>query len=414
MNINLNSKYQPLFRDYKDIRIILLSGGRGSGKSFAGSLWLTNKFYNSKKNALYLRKYATNIQSSVIPQFLQQVQCLNLPFLIKKNSIENRFGSKLFFMGIQSSTSSADSKLKSIPNLQNVLIEQATEITEDQFQKLNLSVRDKDSYPKIVLTFNPSDSHHWIYQKYYKNRGIPYNFNGKHDEVLYIFTTFQDNYRNLDISFLKQAESCKKYDPIRYSKDFQGKWLQNTEKSALTKELLQLAQEKVDYPQKFDKIIIAIDPAISASKTSDDTGIIVAGKYNKNYYILEDKTGIYQPSVWALVVKELYNKYKCNYIVYQSNQGGLLVEQNIRNVCGNFMQIKSVRATKGKLIRWEPCRALYQQKLVHHLKHFQKLNYQLLTYGTSLNDRSPGHMDSLTWALTSLAQSSNSGSLYIS
>jgi phage terminase large subunit len=61
MNINLNSKYQPLFRDYKDIRIILLSGGRGSGKSFAGSLWLTNKFYNSKKNALYLRKYATNI-----------------------------------------------------------------------------------------------------------------------------------------------------------------------------------------------------------------------------------------------------------------------------------------------------------------------------------------------------------------
>ena len=85
--IRLNSKYKDLFKDYKNIRIILLAGGRGSGKSFASSLWLTNKFYNSKKNALYLRKFATNIESSVIPQFLQQVSCLNLPFTIKKNSI---------------------------------------------------------------------------------------------------------------------------------------------------------------------------------------------------------------------------------------------------------------------------------------------------------------------------------------
>lgn len=59
--------------------------------------------------------------------------------------------------GIESSQASADSKLKSIPNLERVLIEEATEITEEEYTKLNLSVRDKDSHPKIVLTFNPND-----------------------------------------------------------------------------------------------------------------------------------------------------------------------------------------------------------------------------------------------------------------
>lgn len=122
-----------------------------------GSLWLTNSFNVSEKNALYLRKFATNIESSVIPQFLSQVQCLHLHFDIKKNSIQNQYGKKLYFMGIESSQTSADSKLKSIPNLERVLIEEATEITEEEYTKLNLSIRDKDSHPKIVLTFNPND-----------------------------------------------------------------------------------------------------------------------------------------------------------------------------------------------------------------------------------------------------------------
>ena len=76
--IILNKKYEPLFRDYKEVRTVLLAGSRGSGKSFAGSLWLTNSFNNSHKNALYLRKYATNIEASVIPQFLSQVECLRI------------------------------------------------------------------------------------------------------------------------------------------------------------------------------------------------------------------------------------------------------------------------------------------------------------------------------------------------
>lgn len=266
---------------------------------------------------------------------------------------------------------------------------------------------------KLIVSLNPSSVDCFIFKRYFKN--LPsWDFSGRIEDKLYVYSSYEDVKDYIGESKLKVIEDIKKNDPIKFSNQYLGKWLENSEKAALTKELIEIAEQNVELPQRYDKIIIAIDPAVSANKNSDDTGLMVVGKADKNFYVLEDRTGIYEPSQWALIVKELYTKYKCNYVLYEANQGGLLVEQNIRNVCGNFMQIKSVRATKGKLIRWEPCRALYEQKLVHHIKHFEKLNYELLTFGTSLNDRSPGHLDALCWGLTSLAESSNSGSLYIS
>lgn len=94
--------------------------------------------------------------------------------------------------GIESSQASADSKLKSIPNLERVLIEEATEITEEEYTKLNLSVRDKDSHPKIVLTFNPSDVNHWLYKKFYEQRGVDYNFiRSKRWCIIYPYNLFR-------------------------------------------------------------------------------------------------------------------------------------------------------------------------------------------------------------------------------
>lgn len=399
--ITLNKKYKDLFRDYEDVRIILLSGSRGSGKSFAGSLWLTQKFYNSHKNALYLRKYATNIQQTILPQFLQQVSCLNLNFKIKKNSIQNRFGYKLYFMGIQSSQLSSDSKLKSIPNLQNVLIEEASEISEDEFDKLNLSVRDLNSNPKIILTFNPSHQRHWIFQKFYKKRNIEYDFCGIKDHVLYIHTTYLDNIKNLDESFLQEAQSTKLYDPIKYARDFEGKWLNEIENPLLSKQLLDLALEKTEQ-NNFDKIVVSIDPAVSTNKNSDNTGLAVCAKKNNHFYVLQVLEGKYTPLQWANKAKELYLKYNADYIVYENNQGGQMVESTLRTTLGNFVKINSVRATKNKVIRFQPVHALYQQQLIHHKGRFTDLEYQLLTYSGNVKDKSPNSVDAEVWAITSL------------
>lgn len=112
---------------------------------------------------------------------------------------------------------------------------------------------------------------HWIYKKFYEQRGVDYDFIGVKDGVLYIHTTFLDNIDNLDESFLREAENCKKYDPIKYARDFEGKWLEDSENALLSKELLDLALEKVELSGEFDKVVVAIDPAVSTNKNSDNT-----------------------------------------------------------------------------------------------------------------------------------------------
>lgn len=300
-------------------------------------------------------------------------------------------------MGIESSQNSADSKLKSIPNLERVLIEEATEITEEEYTKLNLSIRDKDSFPKIVLTFNPSHQDHWIYKKFYEQRGVDYDFIGVKDGVLYIHTTFLDNIDNLDESFLREAENCKKYDPVKYSRDFEGKWLNNNERAILSRQLLDLALQPYSTPEYFDQIVVAIDPAVSTNEKSDNTGIAVCGKKDGHYYLLHVEEDKWTPQQWSTRSKELYDQYRANFIVYESNQGGNMVESTLRNVLGNFVKIKSVRASQGKVIRFEPVHALYEQNLIHHQGRFFDLEKQLLTFTGNPKQASPNSLDAMVW-----------------
>ena len=95
-------------------------------------MYLANKFARSKKNRIYLRQYLTNADASTIPQFLAQTDILNLrPFFkIKHGEIENQSECKLYFKGFRTASNDSDSQLKSIPNLETVLIEEATEVKE--------------------------------------------------------------------------------------------------------------------------------------------------------------------------------------------------------------------------------------------------------------------------------------------
>lgn len=96
---------------------------------------------------------------------------------------------------------------------------------------------------------------------------------GIKDNVLYIHTTFKDNLENLDQSFLEQAQFVRIHDPVKYARDFEGKWLDNNDKALLTKQLLDLAIINYESPINYDKVVVAIDPAVSTNKNSDNTRI---------------------------------------------------------------------------------------------------------------------------------------------
>ena len=416
MQINLNYKYEPLFKNDPNIFFVFLYSGRAAGKSFAISTYLATRLLNDKGNLVFCRQYMSNVATSIIPEFLDKIEIMGIRKFLKvnKDSITCTFnGNTLWFKGLETAEGTAEASMKGIPRLACVVIDEMQEVKEPAFDRLIGTIRDKSLNLKIICALNPTSTSSWQYERFFKE--LPnYNFTGQIDNRYYIYSSYLENINHVSDTYLHMINNIKKTDPVKFDNQYLGKWLENNEKSALTKELIQLAQKKIQLPDYYQKTIIAIDPAVSANQNSDDTGIIVVGFKDNQYFILADSTGIYQPSEWAIKVKELYQKYNCDEIIYESNQGGLLVEQNIRNVIGDFCSIESVRATKGKLLRWEPCRALYELNKVHHLKHFEDLNYELLTYGTSLNKRSPGHLDALCWGLTWLAQNQNKdGSAYI-
>jgi predicted phage terminase large subunit-like protein len=149
------------------------------------------------------------------------------------------------------------------------------------------------------------------------------------------------------------------------------------------------------------RIVIAIDPAVTSNKDSDETGIIVAGKGSDgSIYILEDLSGIYTPQEWAGKVLFAYEKHKADRIIAEVNNGGDMVETILRNYEKNI-SYDSVHATKGKFTRAEPVQALYEQKRVHHVGKLDKLEEQMTSW-SPMTEKSPDRVDAMVWAVTYL------------
>ena len=162
--------------------------------------------------------------------------------------------------------------------------------------------------------------------------------------------------------------------------------------------------QEPDVPE-LQNILIAIDPAVTSSSDSDETGIIVVGKDGNNeYYVLEDKSGKYSPDQWGRLAVDLFHKWDADKIVAEVNNGGDLVERLIRTVDPSA-RFKSVHATRGKLVRAEPIAALYEQGRVHHVGVFPELESQMCTYTGDRPKPSPDRLDAMVWGLSELSKS---------
>ena len=152
-------------------------------------------------------------------------------------------------------------------------------------------------------------------------------------------------------------------------------------------------------------IVVSCDPAVTSNKDSDETGIVVVGKSeDKHYYVLEDATFKAHPAEWGAKLIELYHKWEANVIVGEVNNGGDLVESNLRNCKGGeLVPYEYVRASRGKEIRAEPVAGLYERGLVHHVGTFRYLEDQLCTFNPLEGDKSPDRMDGAVWGITKVA-----------
>ncbi len=212
-------------------------------------------------------------------------------------------------------------------------------------------------------------------------------------------TTF-DNAANLAPAFLRRV--LEKYRGTRLGRqELYAEMLEEAEGALWTRDMLEKARYQGE-PPEMKRIVVSIDPAITAKAESDETGIVAAGLgVDDQGYVLEDVSGRYSPGKWAKVAIELFKDIGADRIIAEANQGGDMVRHTL-NTEWPGCPITMVWASRGKRARAEPVAALYEQGRVKHVGALADLEDQLVNWEPLGGQESPDRLDALVWAMTSL------------
>lgn len=229
--ISLNAKYKPLFEN--DTRFFVLTGGRGSAKSFGVGTFASLISFEANHKILFTRQTMTSAHLSIIPEFQEKIDLMELNghFEINKNEIKNKkSGSEIIFKGLKTSSGDQTANLKSLQGVTTWILDEAEELMDETtFDKINLSIRQKGIQNRVILILNPATKEHWIYKRFFEAEGVQEGFNGIKGNTTYIHTTYLDNIDNLDESFLHEVERVKTSNPKKYDHVIMGGWLDKAE-----------------------------------------------------------------------------------------------------------------------------------------------------------------------------------------
>ena len=219
-------------------------------------------------------------------------------------------------------------------------------------------------------------------------------------------TTF-DNRANLAPSYITSIVG--KYEGTRLGRqELYAEVLEDVPGALWTSTVIEDSRKQTA-PEEFKRVVVAIDPAVSSTDTADETGLIVCGialcRCQKvealHAFVLADKSGKYSPNKWGQEAVKLYHQHRADRIVAEINNGGALVEANLRTI-DQRIAYRGVHAAQGKRTRAEPVAALYEQGKVHHVGVHGRLEEQLTTWDPISSSKSPDRLDALVWALTEL------------
>lgn len=208
-------------------------------------------------------------------------------------------------------------------------------------------------------------------------------------------------------SFLAEVQA--RYGGTRFGRqELEGVLVEDEEGALWTTEMLERA--RVGTVPEFSRIVVAVDPPVTATKQSDECGIVVVGADTRGdpkdwrAVVLEDASvkGA-SPEGWARAALAAMERHGADRLVAEVNQGGDLVEQVVRTIDPQ-VPFRAVHATRSKMLRAEPVAALYEQGRVAHVRGLGALEDQMcrMTATGWKGAGSPDRLDALVWALTEL------------
>lgn len=251
MEINIHNAFVPVYFPYlkNESRYLVLYGGGGSGKSYFAAEKVVYRIVSEKGHRiLVVRKVAKTMRASVFTLMKEIIGNWGLSGLFVVNKSEMTLkctenGNEILFVGMDD-----PEKIKSIQGITSIWIEEATELTKEDFLQLNIRLRGyTNNYKQIMLSFNPISAMHWVYNHFFasKDRHILNN-------ASILKTTYKDNTK-LDPEYAMVLEGLMEQDRNYYEIYAKGEW-------GLLLELIYRPFPIVNsYPEFFSETIYGLD-----------------------------------------------------------------------------------------------------------------------------------------------------------
>jgi len=354
----------------------LMRSGRGGGKTRAGAEWVLQRVRDGYKSIALIGKNAADVRDIMIE--LGESSICKVAREDEKPIYEPSKRRLTFPSGaVAVAYSDEDPDQLRGPQHDTAWVDELAKFKhpQDTWDNLLMGLRLGDN-PQVFVTTTP--------------RPIPLIrdlLNAK-DTIDVRFSTF-DNADNLSPQFL--AKVREKYEGTRLGRqELYGEILDDNPNALWKRDVIE--NLRVDTAPGLVRVVVGVDPAVSSTDESAETGILTAGvDAGGQYYVLNDSSLQGTPNEWAVAVVRAFHAAKADRVIGEVNNGGDLVEVNLRTVDRNI-PFKAVHASRGKLIRAEPIAALYEQGKVHHVGTFPQLEDQMCVSGDTLVETEHGQI----------------------
>jgi hypothetical protein len=343
-------------------RYKIIYGGRGSGKSWSVARALPISGTQRPLRILCGREFDCRQRPPAAGRPDRTVTALR--FLPRgKSSIIGANGSEFRFAGIRHNIS----KIKSFEGFDIVWIEEGQTVSKNSFDVLIPTIRKAGS--EIWITLNRDLEQNDVWQRFLAGPPRP--------DAIIREINWADNAWLTD-ELRAEKDHLKARDLDAYENVWGGRCRSHVQNALWKMEIFGPNRERAPETEKerdvllstLRRVVIAIDPSGCAGeddKRSDEVGIVVAGVGHDGIArILEDATGRYSPDQWANKALALFDRWKADRIVAETNYGGAMMESTI-HTARRTAPVRLVTASRGKVQRAEPVAAIYGQGKVRHV-----------------------------------------------
>lgn len=209
-----------------------------------------------------------------------------------------------------------------------------------------------------------------------------------------------DNAANLPAGYIEETlGTLSTRQRLRF---LEGRWQDEVEGALWNSSMIDRC--RVTAAPELRRVVIGVDPAVTAGSHSDLTGIVGAGAgFDGRFYILADRSCRLNPLEWGKEVIKLYRELRADQVIGEVNNGGDLIRTMLTELAPD-LPFKAVSARRGKVLRAEPVAALYEKELVCHAGIFPELEEEMCSYSPLRSAKSPDRLDALVWAVAALSE----------